>query len=83
MTAFLSRAFERLERLTVKVVRAVLRGLGGSNPPRLPDPRRRLVALACFLAYLFIGDMVNSFVCFHVEGLKVVFDEMRRKPYPS
>jgi hypothetical protein len=27
------------------------------------QPRRRLVALACFLAYLFIGDMVHSFVC--------------------
>src|SRR5262245_11001471 len=33
----LNRAFERLERPTGKLVRAVLRGLGGSNPSRLPD----------------------------------------------
>src|SRR5262249_61240291 len=35
----LNRAFERLERPTGKLVRAVLRGLGGSNPSRLPDWR--------------------------------------------
>src|SRR6516162_759186 len=32
----LKRAFERLERLPGKLVRAVLRGLGGSNPAWLP-----------------------------------------------
>ena len=30
------RAFERLERHAGKLARAVLRGLGGSNPARLP-----------------------------------------------
>jgi hypothetical protein len=30
-------AFERLEPRAVKVASAVLRGLGGSNAPRLPD----------------------------------------------
>jgi hypothetical protein len=30
-------AFERLEPRAVKVACAVLRGLGGSNAPRLPD----------------------------------------------
>src|SRR5262249_31102703 len=35
----LNGAFARLERPTGKLVRAVLRGLGGSNPSRLPDWR--------------------------------------------
>ena len=33
------RAFERLERHAGKLARAVLRGLGGSNPARLPGGR--------------------------------------------
>ncbi len=34
-------AFERLERHKWKHLRAVLRGLGGSNAPRLPGEGRR------------------------------------------
>ena len=33
----MKRAFERLEPRAVKVACAVLRGLGGSNAPGLPD----------------------------------------------
>jgi len=36
------RAFEWLERSDAKVSRAVLRGLGASNGPWLPDPLRAL-----------------------------------------
>jgi len=40
-------AFERLEPRAVKVASAILRGLGGSNAPRLPDqPTASLAALA-------------------------------------
>jgi hypothetical protein len=38
-------AFERLERHESKGSRAVLRGLGGSNALRLPDPAQRMQVL--------------------------------------
>ncbi len=37
-------AFERLERYELKGSRTVLRGLGGSNAPRLPDPAQESTA---------------------------------------
>ena len=47
-------AFERLEPRAVKVACAVLRGLGGSNTPRLPDELTGLSRAEIEVGFAFV-----------------------------